>query len=77
MVNRMGKDNQLYEVCQCGHFGGMSANGVHETHFQQGHGACKKCHCPQFTWVGFHDAHGNLLGNKETKRRNLLRKSVV
>ena len=67
---RMNEDNILHEVCSCGHFGGMSENGEHKTHFQKGHGSCSQCDCKQFTWVGFHDKNRKLLSQKEVKRRH-------
>ena len=70
MVIRMNEDNVLHEVCDCGHFGGMSEHGEHDSHFQKGHGACNECDCVQFTWVGFHDKDGKKLSQKEVKRRS-------
>ena len=68
----MIEDNVLHEMCQCGHFGGMSIKEDHDTHFQKGHGACNvsDCNCVQFTWVGFHDKNGKKLSQKEVKRRH-------
>ncbi len=49
------------EMCDCGHFGGRSnAKRQHENRIEIGHGACKECHCPQFTWIGFCDEQGKL-----------------
>jgi hypothetical protein len=51
----------LYEMCSCGHFGGMSPNNMHNDHFQQGHGSCNDCECIKFTWVSFCDEKGDEL----------------
>ena len=66
----MHEDNILYEVCDCGHFGGLSIQEEHDSRFQKGHGACSECDCVQFTWVGFHDKNGKKLSQKEVKRRS-------
>jgi len=50
----------MYEMCECGHFGGHSPNNVHEPNFSQGHGACIRCNCKQFTWVGYCDSNGKI-----------------
>ena len=51
-----------YEMCDCGHFGGMSpeSHNGHQARFQQGHGACNNCECKQFTWIGFCTAKGEI-----------------
>lgn len=36
------------ERCQCTH-----RRSEHEDRFAVGHGKCKLCNCPQFTWVSF------------------------
>jgi len=38
------------EMCSCGH-----KRSDHRDRFDQGHGACTLCYCPQFTWVKFLD----------------------
>lgn len=49
-----------YEMCMCGHFGGVSPKEQHLPRFQKGHGKCNHCNCEQFTWVGFCDEDGNI-----------------
>ena len=48
----------MYELCDCGHFGGESPNNVHSDRFQHGHGGCSDCDCKQFTWKYFCDEQG-------------------
>jgi hypothetical protein len=52
-----------YEMCNCGHFGGVSpdSHNGHDTRFQKGHGKCKNCECNQFTWIGFVNSKGKIL----------------
>ena len=57
----------MYELCDCGHFGGMSPNGLHESTFQKGHGQCNDCECKQFTWTKFCDANGKDLTDEQIK----------
>ena len=58
----------MYEMCNCGHFGGMSPNSMHKQRYQEGHGACRECECSQFTWVGFCDAYGTPLSTDTVKQ---------
>ena len=58
----------MYEMCDCGHFGGESPNSMHIDRFQNGHGACRECKCSQFTWVGFCDAYGKPLTTDTVKQ---------
>lgn len=39
-------------ICKCGHTGGVS-HSEHYDNLEYGHGDCKKCPCPQFTWKGW------------------------
>jgi hypothetical protein len=57
----------MYEMCDCGHFGGESPNSMHLDDLHHGHGACRECKCPQFNWVGFCDAYGKPLINDDVK----------
>lgn len=34
-------------ICKCGHL----QQHHRDTHFEEGHGSCKKCNCQRFTWV--------------------------
>jgi len=61
----------MYEMCDCGHFGGESPNSMHVDRFQNGHGACRECKCPQFTWVGFCNAYGESLTKDEIKKMSV------
>jgi len=61
----------MYEMCNCGHFGGMSPNSMHKQRYQEGHGACRECECSQFTWVGFCDAYGKSLTTDEVKKMSV------
>jgi hypothetical protein len=49
-----------FEMCVCGHFGGVSPNthNGHQTDCQIGHGECNNCPCEQFTWIGYVDSTG-------------------
>ena len=45
-------------MCDCGHYGGVSPNSVHDDRIEHGHGACSDCYCKQFTWIYFCDEKG-------------------
>jgi len=60
-ILKLKDTNRLFEMCDCGHFGGESPNNVHATQFQNGHGACSDCECKQFTWTCFCDENGDEL----------------
>ena len=59
---KMYQMKQVYEMCSCGHFGGISPLEAqsHNTNFPQGHGDCIQddCSCKQFTWTGHVDKNG-------------------
>ena len=58
-LDKRKRENKLFEMCSCGHMGGMSPNkNAHTTQFQKGHGGYLLCDCPQFTWVGWCNAKG-------------------
>ena len=57
----------MYELCDCGHFGGASPNSLHQNTFQDGHGQCNECNCKQFTWTKFCDAYGKDLTDEQIK----------
>ena len=60
-ILKLKDTNRLFEMCDCGHFGGESPNNVHDDQFQHGHGACSDCDCKQFTWTCFCDENGDEL----------------
>ena len=57
----------MFEMCECGHLGGMSPNSAHTNRFQAGHGACNDCECKQFTWIRFCNESGEEYTNSELK----------
>jgi hypothetical protein len=46
------KKEKKKSMCLCGHFGD-APDSDHYDAVEPGHGACKRCHCPRFTWIGF------------------------
>ena len=60
-ILKLKDTNRLFEMCDCGHFGGDSPNNVHSDRFQHGHGGCSDCDCKQFTWKHFCDEQGSEL----------------
>ena len=57
----------MYELCDCGHFGGMSPVSSHVNRFQAGHGECNDCECKQFTWIRFCNDNGEEYTDSELK----------
>ena len=57
----------MFEICECGHFGGMSPTSAHRDRIQAGHGACNECECKQFTWLRFCNEHGEEYTDGELK----------
>lgn len=59
---KRAEEGKVFEMCSCGHFGGMSrdSHNAHEANIQAGHGKCKLCKCTWFTWVGFCNAEGEI-----------------
>ena len=66
----MMKSEELFEMCECGHFGGSSPKIYNMHHDQKhngrtiaiGHGDCigqGVCSCDKFVWVKFCDKEGN------------------
>ena len=71
------KDQDIFEMCECGHVGGSTPT-IYNMHEQQyyngqviakGHGECINvdCNCIQFTWVKFCDKDGNELDDSIIK----------
>ena len=58
LLIKLKKSNRLLEMCDCGHYGGVSPNSVHDDRIEHGHGACSDCYCKQFTWIYFCDEKG-------------------
>ncbi len=42
----------LLAWCKCQHTGN-APNSAHKDGLQPGHGACKMCPCPIFSWTGY------------------------
>ncbi len=61
-MSQQNTKNKKWEMCNCGHLGGMSPDDItqHMDHLQLGHGPCTRCGCHQFTWAGFCDRDGNI-----------------
>lgn len=68
---------KMFEMCNCGHFGGNSPNSVHDDHYQHGHGKCNDCDCEQFTWTCFCDVNGRELESSEIKEMMEIRKEEM
>lgn len=43
------RDIQPRGICTCGHTGD-GANSDHKDLLALGHGSCRECDCPQFSW---------------------------
>lgn len=49
--------------CTCEHTGD-GKNSQHEDGFQNGHGMCRECDCPRFTWKAFTPEYESYLNER-------------
>lgn len=60
-------------ICTCKHSGDGLQSSHLNTKYESGHGACKDCRCPQFTWAGFLPEYIQFMNTRlEDERETLL-----